>query len=148
VTISAAATGTPIPKPVATFPFVDVRTGNLSEHGNQLLSAWYNFIVGMNRITPCNASTASNVITLTPLTSSPLIEAYRDYEIYAFVADATSTGSVTGTIVPKSGTLSTVKFYKSNGASQAGAGDVVSGSSYLGVYVDSLDGGNGGIVLK
>jgi hypothetical protein len=130
------------------FPFVDLKTGQLSEHGNQLMSAWYNFIVGMNRITPCNASTTSNVITLTPLTASPLIEGYRDFELYGFVADATSTGSVTGKIAPKSGSLSTIKFYKTSGATQAAAGDVVSGSFYIGVYVDSLDGGNGGLVLK
>jgi hypothetical protein len=148
VTIPASATGTPIPKPNSVFPFIDLKTGQLSEHGNQLMSAWYNFIVGMNRVTPCNASTTTNVITLTPLSASPLIEGYLDYELFAFTADATSTGSVTGKIVPKSGTLSTIKFYKSNGATQAGAGDVVSGSFYIGVYVDSLDGGNGGLVLK
>lgn len=148
MTIPAAATATPIPKVNSLVQFVDPKTGILSEHGNQLLSAWYNFIVGMNRVTPCNASSASNVITLTPLTASPLIEGYRDHELYAFVADATSTGSVTGKVVPKSGNLSTIKFYKSNGATQAGSGDVVSGSFYIGVYVDSLDGGNGGLVLK
>jgi hypothetical protein len=102
----------------------------------------------MNRVTPCNASSVSNVITLTPLTASPLIEAYRDFEIYGFVADASSTGSVTMTVVPKKGSLATIKAYKSNGATQAGSGDVVSGSFYLAIYVDSLDGGNGGFVLK
>lgn len=148
MSIPAAATATPIPKPNSVFPFIDLKTGLLSEHGNQLMDAWYNFIVGMNRVTPCNASTALNVITLTPLTASPLIEGYKDYEMYGFVADETSTGSVTGKIVPKSGSLTTIKFYKSNGATQAGAGDVVSGSFYVGIYVDSLDGGNGGLVLK
>jgi hypothetical protein len=148
MTISAAATGTPIPKVNSLVQFVDPKTGILSEHGNQLLSEWYNFIVGMNRVTPCNASSVSNVITLTPLTASPLIEAYRDFEIYGFVADASSTGSVTMTVVPKKGSLATIKAYKSNGATQAGSGDVVSGSFYLAIYVDSLDGGNGGFVLK
>lgn len=147
MTISAAATGTPIPKPNSVFPFVDVKTGLLSEHGNQLLSAWYNFIVGMNRVTPCNAS-GTNVITLAPLTASPLIEKYTDFEIYGFTAAATSTGTVTATVTPKSGTLATLKVYKTDGAAQATTGDIVSGSFYWLVYVDSLDSGAGGFVLK
>jgi hypothetical protein len=102
----------------------------------------------MNRVTPCNASTTSNVITLTPLPSAPLIEGYRDFEIYGFVADATTSASVTMTVVPKSGVLATLKAYKSSGATQAGNGDVVSGSFYLAVYCDHLDTAAGGFVLK
>lgn len=147
MTISAAATATPIPKPNSAFPFVDVKTGLLSEHGNLLLSAWYNFIVGMNRVTPCNA-TGTNVITLTPLDAAPIIEKYTDFEIYGFTAAATSTGTVTATVVPKTGTLATLKVYKTDGAAQATTGDIVSGSFYWLIYVDSLDGGNGGFVLK
>lgn len=147
MSISTAATGTPIQKPNNVFPFTDPKTGILSEHGIQILSQYYNFIVGMNRLTPCNA-TGKNVITLTPLAASPLIEKYVDYEIFTFVAEQTSDGSVTGTVVPKNGSLATVKFYKTSGAAQAGAGDVVAGSLYLGVYNDALDSGAGGIVLK
>lgn len=147
MTISTAATAAPINKPNGLFPFVDIKTGNLSEHGVQFFNQWYNFFVGMNRLTPCNAS-GKNVITLTPLAASPLITSYIDYEIFSFVADQTSDGSVTGTVVPKKGTLATIKVYKTNGSAQAGAGDVVAGSLYLGVYVDALDGGNGGLVLK
>jgi hypothetical protein len=53
---------------------VDIQTGNLTDYGAQLLNQYRNFIVGMNRLTPCNAS-GKNVITLTPLDASPLIEA-------------------------------------------------------------------------
>ena len=148
MTITAAATGTPIPKPNVSAPFVDLNSGALTQHGITLLSAWYNFMVGMNRVTPCNASTTSNVITLTPLTASPLIEGYRDFEIFGFVADATTTNNVTMTVVPKNGVLSTLKAYRSNGATQAGNGDVVSGSFYLAVYCDHLDTAAGGFVLK
>lgn len=127
--------------------FVDPQTGLLSEHGVQLLSSWYNFIVGMNRVTPCNA-TGTNTITLAPLTASPLIERYNDFEIYAFTAAATSTGDVSATVAPKSGTLATLKVYKADGATRATTGDIVSGSFYLFIYVDSLDGGAGGFVKK
>lgn len=147
MSISTAATGTPINKPNGTFPFVDMTTGNLTSGGLQFLNQWYNFIVGMNRITPCNAS-GTNVITLTPLAASPLITGYVDYEIYSFVGAVTSTGPVTGTVVPATGTLPTIKFFKTNGAAQADSGDVVAGSHYLGVFVDSLDSGNGGIVIR
>jgi len=147
MTISAAATGTPIPKVNSLVQFVDPKTGVLSEHGNQLLSAWYNFIVGMNRITPCNA-TGTNVITLTPLDAAPLIEKYTDFEIYGFTAANTSTGTVTATVVPKKGTLATLKVYKTDGAAQATTNDIVAGSFYWLVYVDSLDTGAGGFVLK
>lgn len=147
MTISSAATATPVSKPNGLFPFVDISTGCLSEHGLQILTQWYNFIVGMNRITPCNAS-GTNVITLTPLAASPLIESYADFEVYSFVAANTSTGSVTMTVAPKSGTLATLKAYKTNGAAQAGVGDIVAGSHYLAIYNDALDSGAGGFVLK
>jgi hypothetical protein len=147
MTISTAATGSPIPKLNGLFPFIDVKTGCLTDHGIQIFNQWYNFIVGMNRITPCNAS-GTNVITLTPLTASPLIEKYTDYEVFSFVAANTSTGSVTMTVVPRDGSLATLKAYKTNGSAQAGSGDVVSGSLYLAIYNDALDSGAGGFVLK
>lgn len=147
MSISAAATASPINKPLGNIPVTDPKTGNFSDHGLQLFTQWYNFIVGMNRLTPCNAS-GSNVITLTPLAASPLISAYADYEIYSFVAAATSTGTVTATVVPETGTLATVKVFKTNGSAQATTGDIVSGSLYFAIYNDALDSGNGGFVVK
>lgn len=147
MSISDAATGTPLSKPNGLFPFIDLQTGCLSEHGLQLLSQYYNFIVGMNRLTPCNAS-GTNIITLTPLTASPLIEKYVDYEVFTFVAANTSSASVTMTVVPKNGTLATVKAYKTSGAAQAGSGDIVAGSMYFAIYNDALDSGAGGFVIK
>lgn len=147
MSISTAATASPLSKPTTFFPFVDPQTGNLSDHGLQLLNQWYNFIVGMNRLTPCNAS-GTNVITLTPLSSSPLISGYVDYEVYTFVAVNGSTGSVTMTVVPQTGALATLKAYKTNGAAQAGNTDIVAGSLYFAIYNDALDSGAGGFVVK
>lgn len=147
MTITADATGSPIKKPIGDFPFTDPTTGNLSDYALQLLNSWYNFIVGMNRLTPCNAS-GKNVVTLTPLAASPLIEKYVDYEVFTFVAAQTSDGSMTMTVVPKKGSLGTLKAFKSSGATQGGSGDVVAGSLYLAIYNDALDGGAGGFVLK
>lgn len=145
--MTITATASPIPRPNSQLPFVDINTGSLTEHGTQLLSAWYNFIVGMNRITPCNAS-GTNVIALTPLDASPLISGYVDYEIYSFVAANTSSGTVTMTVVPRSGTLSTLKAYKTSGAAQAGSGDIVAGSLYLAIYNAALDTAAGGFIIK
>jgi hypothetical protein len=147
MSISSAATVTPIPRPNGLFPFIDVKTGCLTEHGLQIFNQWYNFIVGMNRVTPCNA-TGTNVITLTPLTASPLIEAYKDYEIYAFVAANDATGAVTMTVVPRDGALATLKVYIDGGSTQAIAGDIIAGRFYFAIYSDALDLGAGGFVLK
>jgi len=145
MTITAPAS--PIPRPNSQLPFVDVKTGSLSEHGSQLMNAWYNFIVGMNRITPCNAS-GTNVITLTPLDASPLISSYVDYEIYSFVAANTTNGFVTMTVVPRSGTLATLKAYIANGTTQANVNDIEAGLLYLAIYNAALDSAAGGFVLK
>jgi hypothetical protein len=85
---------------------------------------------------------------LTPLTATPLIEKYVDYEVFTFVAANGSTGSVTMTVVPRKGTLATLKAYKTNGSAQAGNTDIVAGSLYLAIYCDSLDSGSGGFVIK
>lgn len=147
MSISTDATGTPISRPNGLFPFIDLNTGCLTEHGLQILSQYHNFIVGMNRITPCNAS-GTNVVTLTPLGASPLIEKYVDYEVFSFVAANTSTGAVTMTVVPRDGALSTLKAYKTSGAAQATTGDLVAGSLYLAIYNDALDTAAGGFVIK
>lgn len=147
MSIAAAAKGTPLAKAVSTFAFVDKDTGNLTDYGAQHLNQLRNFIVGMNRLTPCNA-TGTNVITLTPLDASPLIEKYVDYEIFTFVAANSSTGAVTMTVVPRDGTLATLKAYKTNGSAQAGNGDIVAGSLYLAIYNDALDSAAGGFVIK
>lgn len=148
MTISANATGTPLPKPNGGAPITNLQTGEYAMPFLQMLFAWHSFIVGMNRQTPCNASTTTNFITLTPLDAHPLIEKYVAFESYGFVADATTSGNVTATIVPKTGALATLKVFKTNGAAQAGNNDIVSGSFYWLVYCDHLDGGAGGFVLK
>lgn len=147
MTISTAGTIAPLPRINGDIPIIDVKSGSLTEYGVQTLNAWYNSINGMNRIIPCNAA-GQNVITLTPLTASPLIEKYNDYEVFAFTGADTSTGSVTATVVPRKGALATLKVYVSPGLVQAGAGDVVSTGLYLMVYNDALNGGVGGFVLK
>lgn len=146
MTITAAATGTPIAKPSNGVQFVD-ENGYLTPHGAQLLSQWREFLVGINRVIPCNA-TGTNTITLTPLASGPLIEKYVDYEIFAFTGANDSTGDISATVVPRKGTLATLKVYIDGGATRASTNDVRQNRVYLLLYADHLDSGAGGLVLK
>lgn len=146
MTITAAYRPTPLVTADANRPFVDTSNGLLTQHGAQFLQRLRNYVNGGNRITPCSAS-GTNVITLTPNDASPLLTGYIDYEVFAFVAENTSTGAVTATVVPASGTLATVKVYKDGGATQAGSGDVVQNALYLATFNDALDSGSGGLVL-
>lgn len=148
MTIAAASQQKPLPFLDQGQAIVDPKTGLPTNYFMQLMQAWRGNANGCARIVPCNAS-GTNLITLTPTHPvAPVLDRYRDFDVYAFVAAATSTGSVTATVVPASGTLATLKAYKSGGAAQAGSGDVVKDSLYLAIFNDALDSGNGGLVLK
>lgn len=146
MTIPASAQIPSLLQPAQKNPFVD-GAQLLTNNGWQVLQGIFGFVNGTCRIIPCNAS-GTNVITLTMLQVSPLVKGYFDYDTYRAVAANTSTGTVTALVVTPQGTLATLKVFKSNGASQATAGDIVSGLLYDFTYVDSLDSGNGGFVVK
>ncbi len=105
------------------------------------------YINGMGRIIPCSASSSSNVITLTPNDAAPSIEGYIFGDCFPFWADATSTGSVTATVVPKTGTLDTLKVYLGDSITQAGSGKVVINQFYMAQYLPIADSNAGGFVL-
>lgn len=156
MTIPAAAKPTPIPRIDVSGPLVEVSHGygSPTPQALQKLERFRAYVTGMGRIIPCSASTSSNHITLTPNGhgdedgESPLLEGYRFGDVYLFVADASSTSSVTATVVPKSGALSTLKVYIGGGSAQAGNGDITAGLVYLGVYAYNLDSDAGGIVIR
>lgn len=127
--------------------FVD-KNGFLTQTGKATLDALRNFVNGCSRLIPCNASTTSNVITLTMLSTQPLVSQYSDFDTFQFIADTTSTGLLTALVVTANGALGTIKVYKSNGSTQATAGDITSGLQYNFTFVDSLNSGNGGFVLR
>lgn len=147
MTIPAASQPTPIVTPNPGLPFVD-KSGNLTNNGRIALQQLRKFVVNMCRIIPCNASTAANVITLTMLDVQPSVNQYADFDTYAFVADATSTGDLTARVTTENGSLATLKVYKTNGSAQATTGDITSDLQYLFTYSDNLDSGNGGFVLR
>jgi hypothetical protein len=154
VTISAAAQQTPIVPAQSSLPFVvitmpagQIMNGFLSQTGRLVLQQAHDFVANMARIIPANATTVSNVITLTLLPVQPAVTQYAIFDTYAFVADVTSTGLLSAFVVTSSGTLITLKIFKNNGAAQATTGDVTIGLQYFLTFVDSLDTG-GGFVLR
>lgn len=128
-------------------PIVDDK-GVLVPSALQMVQGYFKQINGLTPTVPCTSVFAANLYTLTPFSISPQILQYWDYWSFAFVADATSTGAVTATVVPDTGSLATLKVFKTNGSAQAGAGDITINLFYLLYFVDTLDSGNGGFVLK
>lgn len=147
MTIPAAARPNPIPAPNKLVALTN-RDGTLSTAGLQMLEQWRDYSLGTSRIIPCESGFAANVYTLTPRAPACVIEKYCDYDGFAFVAAGSSTGAVTAKVSTGDGDLATLKVFKSNGASQAGNGDIVAGSFYFAFYVDALDSAAGGFVLK
>jgi len=148
MTISEAAKPKPIARADSDIPFIDPDTGLLTPEGLLVIQSMRVRYDGASRLIACNASTTTNVITLTPVVPRPLLEGYRAFDTFVFVADATSDGTLTATVVPETGSLATLKVYKDNGATQATTGDVVSGSLYHATFSDHLDTAAGGLVLK
>lgn len=163
-TIATAATIKPIVAPQYHFSWTDQdgnpadgdvtnRNGNRqlpSQHARQFYNQTRGFISGTGRIFPCNASNSSNAYTLSLQTSGPVVEQLNTHDTYGFVAPASSTGLVTATIIGANGQTigSGINVYKNNGAAQATNGDITVNLHYLLTFVDSLNGGNGGFVLR
>lgn len=146
MTIPAAFQVDALLEPAQRIGLVD-DNGILTNNGWQVLEGFFNFINGTNRIVPCNAS-GTNVITLTMLATAPLIKGYRDYDTYRAVAANPTTGPVSALVATPQGSLATIPVYKSNGSAQASTGDITAGLLYDFTYVDSLNSGNGGFVLR
>ena len=148
MTIPDASKPSPLGPLDANNPIVDIRTGLPTTQFIASYEAMRRYIESGNRVTPCSASTVSNKITLTPNDASPLLVGYIDYEVFSFAADVTSDGLLTATVVPVTGTLATLKVFKTDGAAQATTGDIVANSVYQFLFADHLDSSAGGFVLK
>lgn len=143
MTISTAATPSPLPDVVNWGDPASMQMGM-----SFVITAIKRYINAGSRIVPCNCTFAANKYTLTPLDAHPLIDKYNDFDVFSFVASDNSTGAVTMTVVPDTGTLSTLKAYITNGSAQAGNGDITAGLHYTATFVDSLDSSSGGFVLR
>src|ERR1700756_4668108 len=106
--------------------------------GLQPFSLWDQSLADMGLLgaIPCSAS-GTNAITLTPLPNAfaPNVTAYSNYLLFSFVAPATSTGSLTA----KAQGQSFLNIYKSDGVTQAGAGDILIHVLYIVGYNSALN---------
>jgi hypothetical protein len=118
--------------------------------GDQPLSLFdQNFnALGAASVIACTA-TGSNSVTLTPVPNYFTPASYTDSSpIFAWVQQATSTGSVTiGVVGPGGSVLGNLVAFKLNGAAPLGAGDLVAGQSYNAIINHTLNSGAGGFVV-
>lgn len=129
-------------QPTDLIQLVDPKTGRLTTDGLELLNAgWRHYVAGYV-VVPCEAS-GKNAIILTPELHEEGAATYAEGMSFTFSAEQTSDGAVTIAL----GSLDVLKAYITNGSVQAGTGDLVAGLYYLGIYVPTLDAGNGGIVI-
>lgn len=123
--------------------FVNPETGALTQYGLSFLQQLWRQVAPGFTVIPCTAS-GTDQITLTPDLHEEGAETYANGLIFVAAAAATSTAAVTA----RAGELDYLPVYIGDGASQAGAGDVVLNRVLLWVYHSTLNGGNGGFVLK
>lgn len=145
--IPTAYRPTPIPALDGNVPIVDPKSGLPTIQFLQAYDRFRAYVNGGSRVIPCSASTASNKITLTPNDASPLLEGYRDYDVFVFVADVTSTGDVTATVVPMTGTLDTIPVFDDE-STQTATGGIVADNLYAFYFSDTLDSGDGGFFKR
>jgi len=146
--IPAAAQVPDLVAPQLRLQTVDPDTGIATQRAHQFNQQHHNFLNGMNRIIPCNCTNVANLYTLTTLSMGPLVTQYADYDMFGFVASATSTGLVTANVATPTGTFATLNVYKTNGSAQATLNDITINLQYFFTYVDSLSAGAGGFVLR
>lgn len=147
MTVPTASAIPTLQNPSLQSAFTDPKTGNLTQNGYGTLQAVSGLVNGMARIIPCNAS-GTNVITLTIVSQNLLVQKYADFDTYRAVAANTTTGLVTALVMTPNGALATIKVFKTNGSAQATTGDITANLLYDFTFVDSLDSGNGGFVLR
>ena len=145
MTIQAAAQNKPVVVLNPGLKFTE-DGGGLSKTGRLALQQIHSYVVGTNRIIPCNATIDTNVVTLTMLNIQPLVTQYTSYDTFRATAPAASTGALTAAVVSASGALATLKVYTQAGV-QAGNGAIVQDVLYDFTYNDALDGGDGGFIL-
>lgn len=129
-------------RPQRAIPFVDVKTGMLTEFGFHTLDqSWRQGAAGFITV-PCTAA-GKNLITLTPTLHREGGAVLANHMPFSFLAEQTSDGAVTVKVADQTAR----KAYVSGGATPAGSGDVVGGSFYVAYFVASLDANAGGFVL-
>lgn len=121
--------------------------GRLSMHGQDHLQRMWEWLASGFVIIPCTLDTtsAANEIVLRPAKRRDRGESgYTHLLPFSFVAGATNTGATTIQV----GELGAVPAYKGASAAAIGAGDIVSGVPYIGVYCEAVGALPNRMVLK
>lgn len=119
-------------------------TFGLLTGGNQPLSLFdtmFGVVGSMGQV--MTTATGTNSIVLTPNTNMPTITAYNNYQVFGFVAAASSTASIT---INVSG-VGALPLYLSNGTTPAGSGALTAGAYNQIIYNSALNTGTGGFQL-
>jgi hypothetical protein len=118
--------------------------GNLAA-GTQPLSlfdAMFGQVANLVAI-PATAAGA-NTINLTGTSNAPTISSYVQFQMFRFVAAATSSGAVTANYQG----LGQLNVYRPDGITRISSGDLIAGQEYLMVYSSALNSGAGGFFLE
>lgn len=127
---------------------VDPRTGMpTSAFADYLNQLWNQLAAGLPPV-PCLVEISANLITLTPKLHENGGQAYLDNLIFMDRANGGSTAAVTARVKSPTGYLATVNVYLANGVTQAGNLDVAANAFYFFCFVQALNGGAGGLILK
>jgi microcystin-dependent protein len=94
-------------------------------------------------VLPC-AAAGSNNIVLTPQTFVPNLPGYGFFNLFSFVAAASSSAPV----FAQYGALASLPVYLNDGVTQAGNGSVTGGAPYFLMFSAALNSGNGGFFLS
>jgi len=121
-----------MPLPVIFGPLTSPQLGQLDQN----FSA-----VGALTVTPCTA-VGANAVVLTPFANTPNVGAYANFALFSFIAQSSSTSTVTIAITG----LSALPLYLQSGVA-AGAGALVAGTLYIVGYNSALNAGSGGFQL-
>lgn len=116
------------------------------QDGLQPVTLWDSSLAdtGLLGAIPCSA-TGTNAITLTPLPAAfaPNVASYSNYLLFSFIPFANSTGALTIRV----GTLAFLNVYKTDGVTQAGAGDFQNKSFVILGYNSALNSNAGGFQI-
>jgi hypothetical protein len=130
------------------FQWVDPSTGLPTQYALTMIDELWRQIAAVFGIMPCEATMASNVITLVPILHAEGGRTYGEGMAYTFVAPDSASGDLTVKVVPRGGAaLSTIKVMKTGGTVQATTGDLTANHRYLAIYDATADSGAGAMVL-
>lgn len=131
----------PIVAPIKGLPFVDVKTGVLTQTAQQFMQQMFSFMVGTSRLIPCTCTNVGNVYTLTQFGIGPVVRAFQDYDTFVINASALSTGAATAKVINSNGdSLGTLSVLTAAGAATGAGGQLANGGQYFLTYASAFPG--------